>query len=88
MALSWETGRDLGLVNPSDPMTVPISTANGTLQAKRILIDRLEVDGIEVSNVTALVLPKGALAANLLGMSFLSRLGHFEIADNTLTLAK
>lgn len=88
VALRWETGRDLGLVNPSDPMTVPISTANGTLQAKRIVLDRLDVEGIEVENVPALVLPQGALAANLLGMSFLSRLGHFEIADGELMLEK
>jgi aspartyl protease family protein len=86
VALTFETGRDLGLVLPGDPMTVDISTANGMLKAKRVTLDRLDVGGVEVRTVQALVLPKGALATNLLGMSFLSRLAHFEISRGTLIL--
>ena len=86
VALRWETGRELGLVSPADPMTVEISTANGSLKAKRIMLDRLDVDGVEVRNVSALVLPQGALSTNLLGMSFLARLNHFEISRGTLVL--
>ena len=50
------------------------------------LFDRLEVGPLEVRNVAAVVLPQGALGTNLLGMSFLSRLGHFEIARGTLVM--
>jgi aspartyl protease family protein len=86
VALTWESGRDLGLVSPSDPMTVAVSTANGTLKAKRVTLDRLEVEGIEVRQVAALVLPEGALSTNLLGMSYLSRLNHFEMGRGMLVL--
>jgi aspartyl protease family protein len=86
VALTWDSARDLGLVSPSDPMTVPVSTANGTLKAKRVMLDRLEVEGIEVRDVAALVLPAGALSTNLLGMSYLSRLNHFEMARGVLVL--
>jgi aspartyl protease family protein len=87
VALTWETARDLNLVSPGDPMTVDISTANGSLKARRITLDRLDVEGVEVDRVQALVLPEGALQTNLLGMSFLSRLAHFEISRGTLVLA-
>jgi aspartyl protease family protein len=86
VALTWESGRDLGLVSPSDPMTVAVSTANGTLKAKRVMLDRLEVEGIEVRDVAALVLPAGALSTNLLGMSYLARLNHFEMTRGLLVL--
>jgi aspartyl protease family protein len=87
VALTWATARDLNLVSPGDPMTVDISTANGSLKARRITLDRLDVEGVEVDHVQALVLPEGALQTNLLGMSFLSRLAHFEISRGTLVLA-
>jgi len=87
VALTWETARELNLVSPGDPMTVDISTANGSLKARRITLDRLDVEGVEVDHVPALVLPQGALQTNLLGMSFLSRLAHFEISRGTLVLA-
>jgi aspartyl protease family protein len=86
VALTWETGRDLGLVAPGDAMDVRISTANGAIQAKRVVIERLRLDGIELPSVEAMVLPRGALSVNLLGMSFLSRLRHFEISRGTLLL--
>jgi aspartyl protease family protein len=88
VALSWETGRDLGLVRSSDVMDVAVSTANGVVQGKSVTIDRLEIGDIDVTAVRAIVLPKGALAGNLLGMNFLRRLRHFEIAQNTLVLER
>ena len=86
VALTWETGRDLGLARPGDPMTVEVSTANGKLRAMRVTLDRLDIDGVSVDGVQALVLPQGALATNLLGMSYLSRLGHFEMTRGMLVL--
>jgi aspartyl protease family protein len=86
VALSWESGRDLGLVSPGDAMDVSISTANGAVKARRVTIDRLRIEDIDVANVDALVLPRGALSTNLLGMSFLSRLDRFGIDKGTLVL--
>jgi aspartyl protease family protein len=86
VALSWETGRDLGLVSPGDRMDVAVSTANGRLNAKFVTIPRLGIDSLEVSSVKAVVLPPGAMTGNLLGMSFLGRLRTFEIRRDTLVL--
>jgi aspartyl protease family protein len=44
------------------------------------------VKDITLRNVPAAVAQKGALATNLLGMSFLGRLGSFQIQDGELVL--
>jgi aspartyl protease family protein len=46
----------------------------------------VEVGGIMVRDVQAVVMPDEALGENLLGMSFLSRLRRFEVADGKLVL--
>ncbi len=37
-------------------------------------------------DVAAVVLPNGALSDNLLGLSFLSRLRHYEYSDGRMIL--
>jgi aspartyl protease family protein len=54
--------------------TAKVSTANGTVMAAPVELNRVEVGGMVVYNVAALVLPDEALWRNLLGMSFLSKL--------------
>lgn len=63
-----------------------VSTANGLVKAARVKIDRLEIGGIRMEDVDAVVMPKDALAGSLLGMSFLSRLRSFEVREGTLYL--
>lgn len=86
VALTWTTGLDLGLVRPGMTMDTPMQTANGRVLGKRVTITRLEVEGLAVAGVEAVVLPQGALSVNLLGMSWLSKLRRFEFAQNTLLL--
>jgi aspartyl protease family protein len=50
-----------------------MSTANGEGRAAPIEISMLEVDGIVVRDVKAIVVADNALNVNLLGMTFLSR---------------
>jgi aspartyl protease family protein len=66
--------------------TATAVTANGKISAARATIDRIEVGGITVYDVPAMVLPDEALAKNLLGVSFLSRLKRYEYADGRLVL--
>ena len=47
---------------------------------------RIEIGDITVFDVPALVLPDEALAQNLLGVSFLSRLRRYEYADGRMVL--
>jgi aspartyl protease family protein len=66
--------------------TALISTANGKIKAAPAKLDRVEVGGITVFDVPALVLPDEALGENLLGTSFLSRLKRYEYANGRLVL--
>jgi aspartyl protease family protein len=63
-----------------------ISTANGVVRGAATRLNMVEVGGLIVYGVDAVVMPDTALSENLLGMSFLSRLRRFEIADGRLVL--
>jgi len=92
-----DTGASLVIMRESDaaqigirPMrsdyTATVSTANGKIKAAPAKLDRIEVGGITVYDVPALVLPDEALWKNLLGMSFLSRLKRYEVANGRMVL--
>jgi aspartyl protease family protein len=66
--------------------TATVSTANGKIKAAPANLDRVELGGITVHDVRALVLPDEALWRNLLGMSFLSRLKRYEVANGRMVL--
>ena len=70
---------------PRDYTAVAV-TANGKIKAAPAKIERIEVGGITVYDVPAMVLPDEALARNLLGVSFLSRLKRYEFANGRLVL--
>jgi aspartyl protease family protein len=63
-----------------------IRTANGTIRGAPTRLGMVEVGGLLVRDVAAVIMPDEALAENLLGMSFLSRLRRFEMADGRLLL--
>lgn len=92
-----DTGASLVILRQSDaasvgirPMrsdfTAAVSTANGRIMAAPAQLDRIELDGITVYDVPVLVLSDQALSRNLLGMSFLSKLRRFEVADGRLVM--
>lgn len=66
--------------------TATVVTANGKIKAAPTRLDRIEVGGITVFDVPALILPDEVLSQNLLGVSFLSRLRRYEYADGRLVL--
>jgi aspartyl protease family protein len=70
---------------PAD-YTATVSTANGKVKAAPVKLDRVEVGGITVYDVPALVLPDDILGKNLLGMAFLSRLKRYEVAGGRLVM--
>lgn len=63
-----------------------VSTANGKVKGAPAKLERIEVGGITVYDVQALVLPDEALNVNLLGVSFLSRLKRYEYAGGRMVL--
>ena len=70
---------------PAD-YTARVSTANGTIKGAPTRLDRIELGDITVFDVQALVLPDEALAQNLLGVSFLSKLRRYEVANGRMVL--
>jgi aspartyl protease family protein len=86
IALTADDAATLGIHPAASEFTALVSTANGTVRAAPIELDRVEIDDITVRNVAAMVLPDGALRDNLLGMSFLSRLHRWEFAGGKLVL--
>lgn len=86
IALSHEDARSAGLtISPRD-YTQRIATANGVVEAAPVRFSEVRIGEITVRGVEALVLPPGKLGTSLLGMSFLKRLGGFEIAQGRLIL--
>ncbi len=66
--------------------TAVVSTANGKAKAAPVKLDRVELGGIAVYDVPALVMPDDVLGKNLLGMAFLSRLKRYEVAGGRMVL--
>jgi aspartyl protease family protein len=73
IALRESDANAIGIRPFPDEFKVPVSTANGMVKAARAALNRVEIGGIELRDVEALILPDKVLFQNLLGMSFLSR---------------
>lgn len=86
VALSYEDAEEAGLSPRTLTYDVPVSTANGTVDAARVVLDRVEIGNVLVRDVEGIVLPKGAYDGTLLGMSFLNKLSRFKVEDGTLYL--
>jgi aspartyl protease family protein len=86
IALKERDAARLG-INPSPSQyTAKVSTANGQAKAAPTHLASIDIGGVVVRDVDALVMPDGMLDQNLLGMAFLSRLKRFEYANGKLLL--
>lgn len=86
VVLRAENAAALGFKPDSLDYSVPVATANGGALAAPVVIERLTVGSITERNVRALIARTGVLHANLLGMTFLERLGSYEVRGNRLIL--
>lgn len=66
--------------------TTPVATANGTVYAAPVRLRSVQIGLLRVDDVEALVAKPGTLNENLLGMSFLRRLGSYTLKGDFLTL--
>jgi aspartyl protease family protein len=87
VTLSSRDAERLGIDPASLDYAVPIRTANGTMTAASVVLDRLAVGPIEQQKVRALVAPRGSLDQSLLGMSFLDALRSYAISGDRLILS-
>ena len=92
-----DTGASTVVLKPADaeragidvsnlPFTAPVSTANGTTFAAPVRLRTIDIGGIVLEDIEALVTKPGSLNESLLGMSFLRRLRSYEFSGDFLTL--
>jgi aspartyl protease family protein len=86
VALNESSAARFGLHPARNDFTANVTTANGTIKGARTRLAMLDVGGLVVHDVDALVLPDEALSENLLGLSFLSRLKRFEYSSGQMVL--
>jgi aspartyl protease family protein len=86
VALNETSAARFGLRPAPGDFNAAVSTANGTIKAARTRLARVEIGGLVVRDVDAMVLPDAALSENLLGLSFLSKLKRFEYANGQMVL--
>jgi aspartyl protease family protein len=86
IALNETSAARFGLRPSRGDYNATVSTANGTIKAARTRLAMVEIGGLIVRDVEAMVLPDEALSENLLGLSFLSRLKRFEYAGGKMVL--
>jgi aspartyl protease family protein len=86
VALNEKSAARFGLRPARADYNATVTTANGTLKAARTKLPLVQVGDIAIRDVDAMVLPDEALAENLLGLSFLSRLKRFEYSNGQMVL--
>jgi aspartyl protease family protein len=86
VALNERSAARFGLRPSRSEYNAAVSTANGTVRGARARLAMIDIGGIVVRDVDAMVLPDEALSENLLGLSFLSKLKRFEYASGRMVL--
>jgi len=86
VALNEKSAARFGLRPTPGDYKATVTTANGTVKAARTRLAMVELVGLIVRDVDAMVLPDEALSENLLGLSFLSKLKRFEYANGKMVL--
>ena len=86
VVLTYETAKAIGLPLEVLEYDADVETAGGRTKAARVTLDRLAIGKLVERSVQALVVPRGQMKTNLLGMSFLDRLESWEVRADHLML--
>jgi aspartyl protease family protein len=86
VALNETSAARFGLRPSRGDYNATVTTANGTIKGARTRLAMVDIGGLVVRDVEAMVLPDQALSENLLGLSFLSKLKRFEYANGQMVL--
>ncbi len=84
--LTAEDAARAGFDPASLNFTIPVSTANGTAHAARVVAKTASVGRIERRNLPILVAEPGRLDQSLLGMNFVGTLTGFDVRGDRLIL--
>jgi aspartyl protease family protein len=88
VTLTEKDARAVGINPPSRDFSMKMSTPNGVVLVAPALLPEIAIGDIVVRDVRAVVVPEDKLQVSLLGMSFLSRLSHFEVTGDRLVLTR
>jgi aspartyl protease family protein len=86
VALNETSAARFGFRPSRSDYNATVTTANGMIKAARTRLAMIDIGGLVVRDVDAMVLPDAALSENLLGLSFLSKLKRFEYANGKMVL--
>jgi aspartyl protease family protein len=86
IVLTQEAAKAAGLPIEVLDYSVNVDTVNGRTRAAPIMLDRVAVGSLTERAVPALVLQRGRLKNNLLGMSFLNRLESWDVRGDKLRM--
>jgi len=85
VTLTMEDAAAAGFGRGDLNFTLGMSTANGRVAAAPVTLREVRIGQLELDDVPAAVVPN--LPVSLLGMSFLSRLDHWDMRGGTLTIS-
>jgi aspartyl protease family protein len=88
VVLTQEDAHRIGINPSSSDFTYKTATANGILLVAPVLLREIAIGEISMRNVQAVVPSGNKLNVSLLGMSFLSKLTHFEVSGGKLILKR
>jgi aspartyl protease family protein len=86
VVLTYEAAKAIGLPLELLEYNIDVETAGGHTRAARLTLDRLAIGKLVERAVPALVVQRGQMKVNLLGMSFLDRLESWEVRGERLVL--
>lgn len=85
VALTTRDARKAGIDTDKLQKNAEVKTAAGKVLAAIAMIDKIEIDGVKMDKVQAVVIDKG-LEHSLLGMSFLNRLERWDVTPNAIVI--
>ncbi len=88
VAIPHEQAQRMGLNPAFLRHDQPLWTANGKVMAARTILRQVEIDGVIVRDVEAVVVPEGALQHVLIGMSYLGKLRRYAVNAGVMQLVK
>ena len=88
VAINVSTARRLGFSPAALDFSYGVNTANGSIKAAHVILDRIEIGSIRVRDVDAFVLKDEALSSTLIGMSFLQKLKSYSAEQRVMRLVQ
>lgn len=85
ISLTRRDARRIGVNTDKLVQSVDVRTASGRVKAGIVNVDRIEIDGVVLEDVQAVVLEEG-LEYSLLGMSYLNRLEGWDVTPNAIII--